>query len=186
MAKTKEKKPIYLRRLRNYTPQAIDSVLGKMRYIDLQRACLIRGIGFEELVEGDFYRLQSWLAKNWDTDLDTGLLDKFDEWRERVMKSQGKDEPFIRLGYVAEKDEETGEVTKVKKIRNLKKPKRKRERNKSLGNIFKGTKKELALQCEKEGKSLDQTIKIVMEKFPDALEKSVRIWYKKAKRERAE
>lgn len=181
----KDKKPIFLRRLRNYKPVQVDLLINqKMRYKDLQRACIVRGMDFDILVQCDIHRLQSWLVKHFEDDVDPVRLDNFDSWREGYMKAQGIDEPFVRLGYVAETDDITGEIIKRKKLRNIKKPKFKRERNTQLGGIFKGTKKELTYQCELQGKTLEDTISIVTEKFPEAVEKSIRIWYKKSKRAR--
>lgn len=151
-----------------------------MRNLDFQRACIARGIDFKLLVSLSTPALQDWFIRHYYDAIDNSRLDAFDEWREEIMKKRGKDEPFIRLGYVGEINEKTGEVLSIKKPKKFKKPKstKKREKNAELG-IWSGTKKELTYQCAKEGKSLEKTKKTVLEKFPDASEKSIGIWYKR-------
>jgi hypothetical protein len=167
---------------KRFLPTNVDKTLSQMKFIDLQRACIIRGIEFEVLVEKTVFQLQSWLGKNYTNKVKTERLDDFDRWREGLLKAAGKhDEPFVRLGFIGEVDKETGEVLSIKKPRKIKKGKRKRERNEEL-NIFTGTKKELTFICQKEGKTMDETKALVMEKYPDAKEKSIQIWYKKSAR----
>lgn len=171
----KPKKPIHLRGRAD---------LSRMRYIDKQRACIVRGMDFEELVECSAFNLQVWYGKNSHNKINTKLLDDFDIWRKGKMAEKGldEDEPFIRLGYIGEVDKDSGEVVSIKKPRLMKKQKEKREKDDSLG-IFKGTKKALTYQCQQEGKSLTDTVAIVMEAFPEAKDKSIQIWWKKCRRE---
>lgn len=159
----------------------IGNALADMKYIDLQRACIIRGIDFEDLVEGDSNRLQSWLSKNWLAKKSPSRLDEFDNWRYKTMKALGKeDEPFIRLGFIGKVDEDGNPIAfkRPPKIRKEKAPKR----EKTDQGLFKGTKKAFTFECSKNGISLPETIILVCGKFPDAQEKSIRIWWKKAKR----
>lgn len=163
---------------KGYRSTQVTSSITDMKYIDLQRACIIRGIDFEQLVEGDAGRLESWLMKNWQNKKNVKRLDEFDKWRHGIMKSMGKgDEPFIRLGFIGAVDEE-GNAVAFKRPRKVKKEKERKERNEDLGNIFKGTKKELTFQCAAQGKTLAETVETVTDKFPEAVEKSIRIWYK--------
>jgi hypothetical protein len=166
---------------RNYRPSAATSALPAMRLIDLQRHCIIRGIQFELLVTLSVFQMQSWLDKHWDIKTETKRLDEFDQWRLDYMKSKGMpaDEPFIRLGYIGSRDEKTGEITSFLKPRKMKKTKVKRERDTKMG-IFKGTKKALAFQCFQEGLDREKTIQKVISIFPDAKEKSIKIWWKTA------
>ena len=136
---------------------------------------------FQEMVEGDFPRLSSWLHKNWANPRKSARLDEFDEWRKQIRIKAGKgDEPMIRLGFIDQVDEE-GVVVKTKRPRKIKKDKAPKKERDSLG-LFAGTKKSLTFQCCKDGKNIDETYEMVLSKFPDAVEKSVRIWWKKAKR----
>lgn len=155
--------------------------LEKMKYQDLQRACIIRGMDFDEMVKKDLYGLQKWLTDNWLTPTSVKRLNDFDNWREKALDEKyGKGEPFVRLGFIGKVDAKTGEVKEIKREKFSKKKKVKRERDESLGSIYKGTKKALTFQCVSEGLDLDQTIKKVTSSFPDALDKSIKIWIKKA------
>jgi hypothetical protein len=152
------------------------------KYQDLQRACIVRGIDFTILVNGTHPFLVDWFIRHYNDKFDATRLDAFDKWREEVMLSKGKNEPFIRLGFVGEQDPETGDIISIKKPKKFKKPKKgKRERDTKF-NIFTGTKKELTFRCQSEGKTIEETIKTVKAKFPDAVDKSISIWYKKAKK----
>ena len=57
--------------------------MSKMKYRDLQRNAIVRGMGFSEMVNSDIYSLQAWLAANWKIPIDTQKLDEFDYWREK-------------------------------------------------------------------------------------------------------
>lgn len=173
------------RKQRKYeiTMHPADKELSLMRYADLQKACLVRGLDFKKMVDSDIGYLSWFFKENFYEKTDNTRLDAFDEWREEIMKKRGKDDPFIRLGFIGEKDEETGEVISIKRQKKFKKPKKnkKREKNEEYG-IWKGTKKALTAECYQEGKTLEKTLKIVMGKFPDAKEKSISIWFKRFKR----
>ncbi len=161
-----------------------------MRHLDLQRACLVRGMDFVKMVSSGVPALIDYFVRNYtDKDgtfrhLDNSRLDAFDEWREEIMRKRGKDEPFIRLGFIGQTNKD-GEVIAIKRLKRHKKKKKKREKNKEF-NIWSGTKKELTYQCAKEGKSLKKTVQKVMAKFPDAKEKSIGIWYKRCLKEQNE
>jgi len=159
--------------------EVVDNVLSKYKHIDLQRACLMRGMPFGDIGES-YYFLTGYFSKNFDNPEDQALLDKFDNWRYKRLKDLGEDNPlFVRLGFTREVNEETGEILKRKRVKFVKKQRPKRKRNKKLG-IFAGTKKELTMTSQGEGLSLEETTKVVLDKFPDAKEKSIRIWWKKA------
>ena len=157
--------------------------LGTLNIKQLKRACIMRGMDFDDCIKADIPRLQSWFLLYYYNDLDKSLLDKFDEYYEDELRDVGAEDlihPLLRLGYVADRDED-GNVTKVKKIKGLKRILNKRKTKNALG-IFSGTKKALTYDCALKGKSKESTIKIVMEAFPDAKDKSIGIWYNKAKK----
>lgn len=165
---------------------AAGRALSRMTHKDLQRACVVRGLAFEKVVELDVPGLTSWFAKEHDRTQDLNLLNMYDLWKDEQLKPKhpDKDDPFyhpsLRLGYVGRQDEE-GNVTHTKKPRGaglMKKKKSKRQRDEKLG-IFLGTKKALTFQCQKDGKTIPETVVIVTAKFPEAQEKSINIWYKK-------
>lgn len=163
--------------------ERVEEALLNMRFIDLQRAAVIRGMKFQNVVESGIAELQSFVIKYWNKPVKMELLEDFDKERMKEMKRRGlpDDEPFVRLGFMGKTDEETGEITSMirpEKVK-VKKIKKNRERDKELG-IFTGTKKAFTFEMCKKGKSLDKTIEAVMKKFPEAQEKSIKIWYKKA------
>lgn len=159
--------------------ELIDNSLSKFKHIDLQRACIVRRLPFENIGES-YYFLASYFDDHYEDSEDIKLLDEFDKWREESLRARGDDSPlFIKLGFIERTDEETGEILKRKRPKFLKKKKIRRERNEALG-IFSGTKKEATFLSQQEGKTLEETIIIVIDKFPEAKEKSIRIWWKKA------
>lgn len=166
-----------------------DKELRSMIYKDLKIACIVRGMLFEDVVAGDYGNLAKFFKDNYEKPLNRSLLDDFDDWVDGILSIKYPDpndpmrSKFLRLGFIGAYDDD-GNITEIKKprIKGLKKVKGKRERNSEFGGIFKGTKKELAFSCQKSGKTLEETIAIVLEKFEEAKEKSIRIWYNKAKK----
>ena len=164
-------------------PEELRVPIQDMTYKDMKRSVVARGMPFEEVITGDFYKLNSWLHKNYNNDIDLDLLDEYDNWLESELIAFGSGDmvhPGLRLGYIGEKDTEEN-VIKLKKIKPERKTKEKRE--KTENGLFKGTKKALTFQCANEGLSLEDTINKVIENFEDASDKSIKIWYKKAKRD---
>ena len=164
-------------------PDELRVPIENMTYKDLKRAVVARGMNFEDVVAGDFYKLNSWLHKNYSNDVDLELLNQYDEWMDNELKGLGQTDlvhPSLRLGYIGDKDTEENSI-KLKKVKQEKKPKEKRE--KTENGLFKGTKKALTFECATKGMNLENTIKKVMKNFDDASEKSIKIWFKKAKRE---
>lgn len=169
----------------NHSQSKMESIRGKMslmRYKDLQTACVSRGIDFDYLVKGDVNSLQTWLIRYWDNPANDLRLMEFDKWREQKLKESGRPgEPYVRLGYMGETDE-NGNIISIKKPEMLVKPKKpQRERDKETG-IFHGTKKAYTLELTKAGMGIKEIIKLVMEKYPEAKEKSIKIWHKRFKK----
>lgn len=159
---------------------------GDMTYKTLKRNVVVRGMPFNEVVGGTFPALQNWFHHNRNNNVDTDLLDQYDEWIEAQLKERGADyliHPQLRLGYIGEKDDE-GNVVKIKRVKGIKKKKKKRE--KTEDGIFKGTKKALTFQCEKEGMTMEDTIEKVKKSFGEISLKSVKIWYKKSQKLRGD
>lgn len=149
---------------------------------DFQRHCIVRGMPFEDLAKMDVPTMSKWLYTNTTAPIDTGLLDKYDEWKEAYLKKErnmGDDffHPDLRLGFIGEKDDD-GKILKRKRIKGLKKKKEKREKTEQ--GLYQGTKKALTYLLTSQGYSLEEVIKKVKESFPDAKDKSIHIWMKKA------
>lgn len=166
-----------------------DKFIGNLKYKDLKRECVVRGMEFDKVIVGGIPQLTNWLRNNFMATLQHDLLDAFDDYLEKQireameLKGENPDDvihPALRLGYIAERDED-GKVTKRKRVRMIaKKKKKKRERTKD--NIFQGTKKALTFQLQQEGKEKQEVITMVLEQFPDASEKSIGIWFNKSRK----
>lgn len=180
------KKPQYLKAMGH-----AHRLLEKFTVKDLQRASVIRGIDFQEMVNMCIPDLSAWFIKNFTNKIDKSRLDDYDDWiAKRVtesMKGKGSTEedistilnPTLRLGFIAEKDAD-GKVIKTKKPRGFSKPKIKRERTKD--GIYTGTKKALVFDCVRDGLSKEQTLEKLTEHFEDINAKSIGIWYNRAKK----
>lgn len=158
----------------------VDVFLKNYKLKDLQRECIMRGMDFEEMVKSSVMGLQSWLIDNFEKAKDKSLLTDFDVWMDRILYGGGNGDlvhPSLNLGHF--QDEETG-IIREKKIKGFRKSINKKER--TADGIFKGTKKAYTYELCKQGKTKDETIELVMEKFPDAKDKSIGIWYNRAKK----
>lgn len=158
-----------------------------MKFKELQRANVARGLSFSDAVNFDFHQHQSWFIKNEHFGQNLAFLDDFDNWMTEQLIEAGYEpndplnHPSLRLGYVPEVNED-GEVKRTKKIngpgiRKEKKPKAERLEG---TNILAGTKKALTYQLTKQGETLPNIIEKVKEHFPDAKEASIRNWSKRA------
>jgi len=166
-----------------------DKFIGNLKYKSLKRECVIRGMEFDRVLGGSIVELTNWLRNHFIDTIHYELLDSFDDYQENLIKeameAKGQDpndviHPQLRLGYIAERDEE-GNVIKRKRVRTIVKKKKKRRERTEQG-IFSGTKKALTFKLQKEGLTKQEVIEKVIEVFPDASEKSVGIWYNKAKK----
>lgn len=176
------------RKYENNIPDA-DKFIQKLKYRDLKRECVIRGMEFDKVISGDIPKLTNWLRNHFKDTVHHELLDAFDDYQDGLVKesveSKGQDpsillHPSLRLGYIAERDEE-GNVTKRKRVRTLMKKKKKR-RERTDDGIFKGTKKAMTFELQQQGKSKSEVIGIIKEQFPDASEKSIGIWFNKSRK----
>jgi len=159
----------------------ITTVFKKLKLKDLQRECVMRGLSFKEVGISSIPNLHSFLIKNWETPVDRSLIDQYDEWVDNELKELGRDDlihPALNLG--STQDNETGETIK-KRIRQVK-PQKKAKKQRTSDGIFAGTKKAYTFELAKQGIEKKEAIKMVVEKFPEAKEKSVSIWYNKAKK----
>jgi len=156
-----------------------------MTFKDLRRTCVVRGMPFENVLNGTFPELNKWFLYNYHKPIDNTLLDKYDDYVDKLINAKPTEDndylthPSLRLGYVGEKDEE-GNIVKTKRIKGMPKRKKKVKREKTSQGIFKGTKKALTFDLALRGISKEKTLKEVLKAFPDAKEKSIGIWYNKA------
>lgn len=152
-------------------------------YKDLKREAVIRGMPFPDVTGAGIPTLIHFI-NNSENKPDISLIDKYDEWADAQLAQLGYEKgkecrhPNLRLGFIGEKDE-NGSVVKQKRIKGIPKPKKpKRERDEN--NLYKGTKKSYTFELAKKGLTLERVIRRVLKKFPDASEKSIKIWYRNA------
>lgn len=166
-----------------------DKYIQSLNLKQLKRECVIRGLHFELVISESIPGLSNWFREHFGEKIDYNRLNEFDLWVESKLRAElgGSEEniepyfhPALRLGYIAEQDKH-GNVIKRKRARTLvKKKKKKRERTKD--NIFSGTKKALTYELQKKGLTKIEVTQKVIETFPDASEKSISIWFNKAKK----
>lgn len=169
-------------------------MLGMMKHKDLVIACVSRGLPPEEVVKLDHNGLGSFFLNNYDNSENPELLVEYDIWVEKELKLRGyKDgdallSPCLKLGYVGKGD--LSDVPKkiiepgveTKKIPDEAKEKVKREKDETTGVVV-GTKKNLTYTLAQSGMELSEAITQVKQQFPDAQEKSIKIWFKRALKE---
>lgn len=190
----------------NYEITPAHKALQRFTMKDLKRACIVRGMDFEELVKGDIWKWQGFFLQNYHEKENMARLDEFDVWfgAEMALNGKGTDNPEyawmyhpdLRMGFHEGQDDQ-GELIGERKNKLFKKPKEpkpKREKAQEFGGIIRGTKKEYTYQKTDDivGMRLDQgkevklglifegILKRVMEKYPDANPKSVKIWVGRA------
>lgn len=166
-----------------------DKFIGKLKYKDLKRECVIRAMDFDKVISGTVPSLSNWLRNHFIDTIHYELLNDFDNYRENLiretMEARGEDpgvmlHPTLRLGYIAEKDED-GNIIKRKRVKTIVR-RRKKKRERTEDGIFKGTKKAFTFELQQSGLPKDEVINKVMAQFPDASEKSISIWYNKSRK----
>lgn len=149
---------------------------------DLKRQAITLGMPFPEVAACQIWELCRFI-KYAENDPDPSLIDKYDEWLDHhfdelgISRTDPIRHPHLRLGYVGETDKE-GNVTKRKKVPGINKTKYKKPRERDEFNLVKGTKKSYTWELTKKGLNLERVIRRVQKKFPDANEKSIRLWHR--------
>src|SRR5690606_38172536 len=182
-----------------YDLHPADKALSKMNYKDLKIAVIVRGMEFNEVVEGYYGPLATFFKNHYDTPVNPNNLLEFDVWMDKKLEERGydKDDPLrqFKLSSTLDPDKEElilrrGRIKKAGvRLPKVKKPKA--EKNQNFG-IRKGTKKEYVMELVKKlhdlGKNLDskkllqELISRVIKQYPDANEKSIKIWFSKARK----
>ena len=169
------------------TPNHAFKVENSLRgtYKDLKRQAITLGMPFPDVVSGGIWGLISYIKKSTNYP-DPSRIDEFDNWVDEHLDQLGLSKtdplrhPHLRLGYIGEKDEE-GNVIKRKRVPGIKKTKYKKPRTpkeRDENNLVKGTKKSYTWELASKGIELKEAIGKVLEKFPEANEKSIRLWYR--------
>ena len=162
--------------------------LSSMKHRDLQRACIVRGLQFNQIVDLSHPNLVSWFINNYDNTQSEDLLVEYDAWVEEELIKRGykKGEsllaPALRFSYVGEID--TMEKPKIIKppkavVTHEKKPKASID---AKTGVRSGTKKAMTyeLTLSDNNYTIAEIINLVIESFPEADEKSIKIWHKRA------
>ena len=161
--------------------------LQNMKHKDLQKACILRGMTSEEVVAKNHHDLVGWFHKNYENSQDPQRLVLHDAWVESQMVARGYTKgkeflhPALRFGI-------PGDLEKVEKVKEVKPEKAQKipsagkttpTKNEKF-NIRTGTKKELTFLLTEEKIEIKEIIKQVKDAFPEAQEKSIKIWHKRA------
>lgn len=152
----------------------------ELKYRDIKRMAVERGMPFPEVISSDFYGLVSYI----DSDRalvkpNKALILEFDLWLEKILLERGADylvKPSLRLSYIASQEDKENKEPKKEKIKKEKVGPKERDEN----NLFSGTKKSYTVKLAKQGLPLERVKKRVLKKFPEASPKSIVIWYRKA------
>lgn len=158
--------------------------MANMTFKDLQRRAIVLGMPFPDVPQSDYFRLESFI-RNSPNKPDATLIDKYDDWMDRQLEECGysKEDPMrnyqFRLGYVAE--DAVTKQKKFKRVRGIPKPQKPKREKDDLG-LWKGTKKSYTFELTNRGFDLERIIRRVQKKFPEANEKSIKQWYRAAKR----
>lgn len=159
----------------------VSVIFKNLKLKDLQRECVIRGMEFWQVPECSILNLHSWLLKNWDNPIDKNRVFEYDDYMNKELEELDRSDlihPSLGLGY--SENSETGEVVK-KRMKQVNPPKKSKKQRTPEG-IFTGTKKAYTYELARNGVPKPEAIDKVLEKYPEANEKSVSIWYNKAKK----
>lgn len=182
----KTKRP---KKLRIYKENSLEdrilATLGRLTHRELQKECVSRGMPFDEVIGKSHFHLVSFFHRNFENSQNPNLIVEFDSFIEGKLMERGYKKgdimlsPSLRFGYTKGienldkiKDPEKVKVSEPKVI------KPKAEVDEKTG-VRKGTKKSLTYDLTLTGISIDKIIKKVKEKFPEAEEKSIKIWHKR-------
>lgn len=155
-----------------------------LTYRDLKRKAIILGMPFPDALKAGVFDLIGYIQKT-NNKPDLELINKYDDWADKILSDSGipQDDPIrssrLRLGFLGEMEDEEQGIRKSKRIPGIKKEK-KPKREKDEQGHYKGTKKSYTWECALKGFDLERTKRRVLKKFPDANEKSIRLWYKAA------
>lgn len=163
--------------------EAAEKALTQFKRKDLQRACIIRGMDFAALASSSDLDMQGWFLKNYENPVDEDLLAQYDKWFDKfLIKERGYSRkrnawafhPSLKMSFHEPEDEEQEVVKPEPKEKKVPK-----QKDAEVG-IYTGTKKALTYKLAKKGLPFETVCTKVLKQFPEAQEKSIKIWYKKA------
>ena len=186
--------------MKKATQKKVGEIFGaasNMRYADIKAACIMLGMDFEDVANADFCRLNSYFAENrTKTNPVKARLDQYDEWVSGILISKGykPDNPLVKYKQFStptEDEESEGNIKRVLLKKAGVKPEKRAKKEKTEFGIYAGTKKDYVFKKAKiyseKGftieKALKRVIRKTMDKYPDAKEKSIKIWFRKVSKE---
>lgn len=150
-------------------------------YKDLQRKAISLGMPFPDVPGSGVFDLISYI-NNSNNKPDPSKIDEYDKWLQHHFDLKGipQDDPIrnsrLRLGFLGDEDE-NGKIRR-KRVPGIKKQSIKKPRERDEFKLIKGTKKSYTYELTKKGYDLDRVIRRVKKKFPEANDKSIRLWYR--------
>lgn len=157
-----------------------------MTYKDLKRQAVILGMPFPDACKASVFGLIGYINNSNNTP-NQDLINQYDDWMDKQLEEIGysKDDPLrssrLRLGFLGEEDKNG--VRRSKRVPGIRKKKeRKPPRERDEFHLIKGTKKSYTYELANKGFSLERVIRRVKKKFPEANDKSINLWYRKAKK----
>lgn len=162
-----------------------EKLLASCNLRDLKRACIVRGIHFNLVVESDVLELQSWLFRNYYNLTEPNLLVEFDRWYETELSDQGIiDGPLhtdLKFGYYRE-DEVGNRRSSKRNTLIVGAVKSDRELAEYKPRI--GTAKERAFELFEEGLSTREVIDEMDLIHPEVSEGTVKVWGSKWRKQK--
>ena len=186
--------------MKKATQKKIGEIFGaasNMKYPDIKGACIMLGMDFEDVANADFCSLNSFFAENRHrTNPVQDRLHQYEDWVAGQLLSRGyaADNPLVKYRQFSNQPEEDEQDGKLKTALIKKvgvKPDKPPKKEKTEFGIYSGTKKDFVYKKAKlyrergydNERALKRTIRKTMEKFPEAKEKSIRIWFRKVSKE---
>lgn len=158
--------------------------LGTLKYKDLKKAAIMRGLPFNMIGELGVHELQSWLCRNYSNPIKPLLLQEFDAWLDKSLMAQGYiDEPVhidLKLGDYAV-DEFGNEVRRRRNITLMGAIKSKEE--KAAFRPKKGSKKFRVFNLIELGHSTQEIVSMMDEEFGEVNEGSIKSWCSRARKQ---
>lgn len=174
----------------------IQRQVSRMTHRDLQSACILKGMPFKDIVEKDHHGLVSWYFLNFELNENPQNLIEYDQWLEGQLEKKGYKKgdamlsPSLRFSYTKGIDDSPVKTQRIQARESNKstEPKSQQEhkvvQKDEITGVRVGTKKNLTFQLARKVPEIpiDKIIEQVIEAFPDAQDKSIKIWVKRARK----
>lgn len=150
-------------------------------YKDLQRKAIMYGMPFPDVPASGVFDLIRFINRSDNPEPNPELIKRYDEWVLKQLDLSGVPEkdPLrnsrLRLSFIEDKDE-NGNVLKKRSLTLRKNEAKKPPKERDEFNLVKGTKKSYTWELTKKGYDIERIIRRVLKKFPDANDKSIRLW----------